>query len=136
MSSMMNSRAAGSEGSLIGVHGIDWNCPLFQSSCLFLFSHFVMFMYRFYDFIVVTFFLLLINHGMLTPYLMDNFNRMRNVTSDIQLNKGSNIQMIITKPSILLCLLLWTYRLAIILIGDDFGRSNEKGRNLRNFSYK
>ena len=65
-----------------------------------------MFMYRFYDFIVVTFFLLLINHGMLTPYLMDNFNRMRNVTSDIQLNKGSNIQMIITKPSILLCLLL------------------------------
>lgn len=73
---------------------------------MFLFSHFVMFMYRFYDFIVVTFFLLLINHGMLTPYLMDNFNRMRNVTSDIQLNKGSNIQMIITKPSILLCLLL------------------------------
>ena len=65
-----------------------------------------MFMYRFYDFIVVTFFLLLINHGMLTPYLMDNFNRMRNVTSGIQLNKGSNIQMIITKPSILLCLLL------------------------------
>ena len=65
-----------------------------------------MFMYRFYDFIVVTFFLLLINHGMLTPFLMDNFNRMRNVTSDIQLNKGSNIQMIITKPSILLCLLL------------------------------
>ena len=65
-----------------------------------------MFMYRFYDFIVVTFFLLLINHRMLTPYLMDNFNRMRNVTSDIQLNKGSNIQMIITKPSILLCLLL------------------------------
>ena len=64
-----------------------------------------MFMYRFYDFIVVTFFLLLINHGMLTPYLMDNFNRMRNVTSG-QLNKGSNIQMIITKPSILLCLLL------------------------------
>ena len=65
-----------------------------------------MFMYRFYDFIVVTFFLLLINHGMLTPFLMDNFNRMRNVTSDIQLNKGSNIQMIITKPCILLCLLL------------------------------
>lgn len=65
-----------------------------------------MFMYRFYDFIAVTFFLLIINNGMLTPYLMKNFNRMRNVTSGIQLNKGSNIQMIITKPSILLRLLL------------------------------
>lgn len=58
-----------------------------------------MFMYRFNDFIAVTFFLLLINHGMLTPYLMKNINRMRNVTSGIQLNKGSTIQMIITKPS-------------------------------------
>ena len=65
-----------------------------------------MFMYRFYNFIAVTFFLLLTNHGMLTPCLMKNFNRMRNVTSGIQLNKGSNIEMVITKSSILLCLLL------------------------------
>ena len=32
-------------------------------------------MYRFYDFIAVKFFLLLINQGLLTPYLMKNFNR-------------------------------------------------------------
>lgn len=42
MNSMMNPITARPDGTLIGVQGIDLNCPLIELRSLFLFFHFVM----------------------------------------------------------------------------------------------